>query len=913
MRRHLLLYRHQRGIRALATTLLALALLSACGGLGASAPTPDSGAPAPTDALGAAPTDAVVQPNPAGDAGAVTIGFAAQEFERQQYEPLIAAFNAQNPDIKVQFVPIGGPGTATSIDQLIRQIVGAADTAAVFFLQPEDIANGLVRDLKPLIEADSSFERDDFYPGALAPSGANDGIYLLPRTLRISLLSYNKDLWARRGLPPPKPDWTWSDLLAAAEQLAQKRGDSVDVYGLAEGSGGLEALRGLLTEAGVGTTPAPNRHIQLDQPQVAQALDRVAALAKSGALYRSTGSADRLPPEAFLKLIADQQIAMWFGAPVIIGPNVPKPTFETGSAPLPPSGAADFGAEGYIMSSGTTHPDAAWRWLSFLSRQQVQQPFAGANIVGSVPARKSLAERSGYWKQLDAETKAAVETTLARHESPLASLASFESEQQISQVLSQALDAVVSGKQSATQALAAAQATLDQQVAEALSTPSPTPDTAPIVVATPAPSGPAPGATTIAFNVPLFQAEQFHRLANEFNQQHPELYIDVKSVQLDDQMTLARMAAGADCFAWPDPAAASHISGTLDLQPLIDADGAFAIDDYPATLLAPFQRGTALYGLPYQLQLRALTYNKEAFDAAGLSYPDASWTADDLLNAAKQLTSGADDDKRYGYAALGTQIDDLLFFLRLLGAQVTRDGAPNFNDPKVGQAARFYLDQLRNYSPHKQINGYTRSLSIGGETFQLVQNGRVGMWFDLPGGIQIIRVGPGAEGRQNYTRVLAPPPGAGQATPGSFETSGLYISAGTQQLEACWQWLKFLSADLSTLGNNFPARRSLAESADFTKKAPEGAAAVYAAYRPALNRAPASAQADSDRPQVDMFWFFRAVDRALQGGDLDRELSDAQAKTEQYLACVHSGGTAGTCAKQVDSTYEGFAGSGGSN
>jgi ABC-type glycerol-3-phosphate transport system substrate-binding protein len=893
-------------VHALIAGLLAIVLLSACAGPGAQAPTPDNGAPATTDTA-SAPTDTPAQPDASGDAGVITIGFAAQEFERQQYEPLITAFNAQNPDVRVQFVPLGGLGASTSLDELMHQTVSAADTAAAFFLRPEDIANGLVRDLKPLIEADPGFESDDFYPGALAPSGANDGIYMLPRMLRISLLSYNKDLWARRGLPAPSPNWTWNDLLAAAEQLAQKRGDTVDVYGLADGSGGLMALRGLLTEAGFDTTPAAGENIRLDQPQVAQALDRMAALAKSGGLYRPTEANDGMAPDTFLKLIADQQIAMWFGAPVIVGPDVPKPAFATGAAPLPPSGAGDFGAEGYIMSSGTSHPEAAWRWLSFLSRQQVQQPFMTSNVVNSLPARKSLAERSGYWKQLDAETKAAVEATLARGESPLAPLASIERQQQIGEALGQALDAMVNDEQPATQALAAAQATLDQQIAEAQANPSPTPNTAPIVVATPAPSGPAPGATTVVFKAPLFLDEQFRRLANEFNQQHPELYIEIKSAPIDDQMTLAKMTEGADCFAWPDPAVASQISGTLDLQPLLDADSTFASDDYPAALLTPFRRGTALYGLPYQLQLRALTYNKEAFDAAGLAYPSASWTADDLLNAAKQLTSGTDKDQRYGYAAQGTQTEELLLFVRLLGGQLTRDGVPNFTDPKVAQAVRFYVDLLRNYSPHKQIQGYTRNLAIGGEAFQLVEEGRIGMWFDLPGGIRIVRIGPGPEGRQNYTRVLAPPPGAGQAPPESIEASGLYISAGTQQPELCWQWLKFLSSDVSALEGNFPARRSIAESQYSPQTAPAGAAAVYAAYRPALDQAPTSARADSNQPRVDLFWFFRAADRTLQGGDLDRELADAQDMTEQYMTCVQSGGQAGTCAKQVDPTYAGFA------
>ncbi|MFL5805021.1 MAG: ABC transporter substrate-binding protein [Roseiflexaceae bacterium] len=270
--RNLPILKRPRATRALVAGLLAIVLLSACAGPGAPAPTPDSGSPAPSGAA--------TQADPSGNAGAVTIGFAAQEFERQQYEPLIAAFNAQNPDIRVQFVALDGLGAAASLDQMMRQAVSAADTAAVFFLRPEDIANGLVRDLKPLIEADSSFDRDDFYPGALAPSGANDGIYLLPRTLRISLLSYNKELWVRRGLPPPKPDWSWSDLLAAAEQLAQKRGDTVDVYGLAEGGGGLTALRGLLMEAGVNTTTASVGQIRLDQPQGGQALERLAAQVK---------------------------------------------------------------------------------------------------------------------------------------------------------------------------------------------------------------------------------------------------------------------------------------------------------------------------------------------------------------------------------------------------------------------------------------------------------------------------------------------------------------------------------------------------------------------------------------------------------------------------------------------------------
>src|SRR6266545_568777 len=806
---------HRRGIRALAAFLLASVLLSACAaGPGAAAPT------------------ALPDTSP-GSASAVTIGFAAQEFERQAYEPLIAAFNQQNPDIHVQFVP-RPMQQAQSLDQLMRQLVSAADTAATFFLRPEDIKNGLVRDLAPLIDADPNFDRDDYYPGALAAGSGNSGVYMLPRTLRLA------------------------------------------------------------------------------QPKIAAAIERLAGLVKSGAVYANPHAGDRPAPDEILKLIADQRVAMWFGAPVMIGPDVPKPAFAVGTAALPPIGVSlEGGAEGYVMSAGTAHPEAAWRWLSFLSRQEVRQPFMEAGTPNSVPARKSLAERSGYWKKLDPEVTAAVQAILARGISPLADT---PPDRRAIEALGKALAAVVGGRPVA-QALAEAQAALDQQIAEAQSTPTATPDTAPVVVATPGPSGPPPGATAITFNVPPFQAEQFRRLASEFNKQHPELFVQLKTTQPERpdeaKMTPAKMAEGADCFSWPRSAAARQISGTLDLQPLIDADANFKLDDYPAALLAPYKRGTTLLGLPYQVRLRALTYNQNAFDAAGLSYPNASWTADDFLNAAKQLTSGQGGDKRYGYAALAVQTDDLLFFLSLLGAQVERSGAPNFTDPKVEQAVRFYLDLLRNYSPHEQIQGYSRSLPPGDDAFRLIDEGRVGMWFGLSGDIMIVAVGgPGEAGRQNYTRAIAPPPGADKARPDSFQTSGLYISATSQHPEVCWQWLKFLSGDVSALDEGaFPARRSLAESDTFLKRAPAGADAVYTAYRSALDRAPEAGGVAPDRPELDLFWFFRAADRALQGEDLGRELADAQVRTEQYLTCVGSGGAASGCAKQVDSTYDGFAGS----
>src|SRR2546430_587440 len=99
---------HRRDRGLLITSLIAMILVSGCAGLGATTPPPQ---PGPDTTALVSPTDGAT-----GQTGAVTISFAAHEFERQIYEPLIKAFNEQNRGIQVQFVALDDvPGQ--SLDQ----------------------------------------------------------------------------------------------------------------------------------------------------------------------------------------------------------------------------------------------------------------------------------------------------------------------------------------------------------------------------------------------------------------------------------------------------------------------------------------------------------------------------------------------------------------------------------------------------------------------------------------------------------------------------------------------------------------------------------------------------------------------------------------------------------------------------
>ncbi|MCG8347140.1 MAG: extracellular solute-binding protein [Chloroflexales bacterium] len=891
MRRHVLLV----------AALIAATILSSCGLFGGDPNTnPDS--------------------NPNGSDGPVTIGFGAREWERSSYEALIEQFNTDNSDIRVQFVSLDeamdpGPNERFDPNQMTRRIVSIADTSTTFFIRSQDMENGYFYDLTPLMEADPNFSQDDFYPSALGQVSHDGKIYALPQYIRIPLLSYNKDLWNMRGLAAPDPNWTWQDLTAAAEQLASKRGNNVDVYGLFDTSDGFMGFFGELYSSGSDILTTPPAQARLDTPEVEGALERTIALMESGALYKRDDDSTGFSSNDIEQLLLDQRIGMWMADMFSISTEQSNMGFEVGTLAFPDLGVSFLSgsSDSYVISSGTQHPKEAWRWLEFLSRQTLEEGSRFASMSGGqIPARRSIAESSGYWDNLDEETATVVRAALERPSEPLPS-SLVDSRVSILEPLSQALNAVINENKPADEALRDAQARLDELIAEVQLTPQPTPDTGPIVVTTPVPDVAPEGATIISFLAPGFGSGEFRQIAREFNQNNTDVYVQLKDTNsFEGPMTLESLTAETDCLFWWGIPQSEEITATLDLQPLIDADPAFAIDDYPPAMLDLFREGTALHGLPFTVNFRVLNYNQTAFDAAGLDYPSADWTTDDLLAAAQQLTTGSGSNQQYGFVSLNSPIDDLNFILEQAGAEVTLGSEenirPNYTDPVVIKAISDYVKLFRDYSPDEQLQGYKRESFFGGDSFQLVAEGRVGMWFESG----FYGFGFSDEA---FTIAAAPPPlGSRGISASSLNPTGLFISASTEKSAACWSWLKYLSGSAASYSNGFPARISVAESEEFAAQAQPGAVEVYRAYREVFDRT--SGTETSGEPfyfqsQLDTFWLYRAIDRAIQSDDppedtLARELDEAQKFTEEFLACTQGGAEAEVCALQVDPTYEGF-------
>ncbi|MFT4036834.1 MAG: sugar ABC transporter substrate-binding protein [Thermomicrobiales bacterium] len=142
-----------------------------------------------------------------------------------------------------------------------------------------------------------------------------------------------------------------------------------------------------------------------------------------------------------------------------------------------------------------------------------------------------------------------------------------------------------------------------------------------------------------------------------FTAKHPNISIETQIVPWSDYWTkLQTGVAGGSTYDvfWLNaanvPTYASQ-GALVSLQDLVD-DETIDVSGYPESLRSLYTYEDKAYGIPRDFDTIALYYNKDLFDKAGVEYPTADWTWDDLHAAAEKLTvKEGDSASQWGYAA----------------------------------------------------------------------------------------------------------------------------------------------------------------------------------------------------------------------------------------------------------------------
>ena len=226
----------------------------------------------------------------------------------------------------------------------------------------------------------------------------------------------------------------------------------------------------------------------------------------------------------------------------------------------------------------------------------------------------------------------------------------------------------------------------------------------------------------------------------------------------------------------------------LPLDRYIDgADGIDRSDFIPLTWEALRYRG-ATYGVPQDVNIRGLYFNKELFDAAGVPYPDSSWTWKELKEAADRIADPRHNGGKRDVAGLVTVFrgtDWLPFYYQDWG-RVWVDPEKtrlSLDTPEAAESLTFFRDLAGSFSMNQASS---ERGGLGPYTF--FQNGRAAMLIDgswrspqLKKDAPKLRFG------------VAPLPGRRRSL--SISTSCFWsVSAQTRHPDEAWKLVKFLSA-----------------------------------------------------------------------------------------------------------------------
>lgn len=309
------------------------------------------------------------------------------------------------------------------------------------------------------------------------------------------------------------------------------------------------------------------------------------------------------------------------------------------------------------------------------------------------------------------------------------------------------------------------------------------------------------------------------QVAAAFMEENPDIEIEIWHEPWADYFTkIQTLWASGDSAEIPDIAFLSPVSnyaadGVLEpLDPFIDASGFDREDFWPGLLEFAMYNGE-VYGFPRDIGLEVLYYNKSIFDEVGLDYPDETWTWDDLLAAAEQLTVVADNGRVSRYA-LGMEGGKYQLWIGQNGGSILDDmynpTECTLDAPESVEAVQFFADMMENNYAMPDAN-----LSQAGGDAAVFQSGQVAMIIQNASRIPVFNAA-----ELDYDVAVVPIPEDGQRS-ASAAGAAWTMSSFSDNKEAAWTFLSWLQstdggqAIYTQSGEILPALRSTAMSDAF--------------------------------------------------------------------------------------------------
>ena len=323
-----------------------------------------------------------------GDTG-VELTMWTRSATQEQSQQFVDAYNDSHENqVELTVIPNDNYNqqvtTAAGADELPD--IFAADVVFV----PNFVEQGLFLDITDRIDALPY--ADDLAPSHIEVGTLDGAKYVVPHTLDLSVLFYNKDLYEQAGLDPDSPPTTLAELAEHARAIRELGGDTYGTFWGGDCGGcyvftywpSIWAADGeVMNEDGTEST--------IDSPEAIEVFDT----------YRSLWEDDVVEPSA-INETGDQWTGFFPAGNIGVMP-MPSTTLGStlealgddavGVAPIPgPDGGEStfVGGDSIGISATSDEPDAAWNFIEWTLSEDAQVDVVAQNA--DVVARTDLAD-----------------------------------------------------------------------------------------------------------------------------------------------------------------------------------------------------------------------------------------------------------------------------------------------------------------------------------------------------------------------------------------------------------------------------------------------------------------------------------------------------------------------------------------
>lgn len=353
----------------------------------------------PPPAAEAPPAGEAIE-EPEAEAVTLTWAFWGSPAEKATHEKVADAFMQEHPNINIEIMHAPWSDYFTKVQTLWA----SGDPEAipdVLFLWPTPryAAQGVLENLDPWIEK-TDYDLSDYWPALLESAMYNDSVYGFPRDISVEALYYNKDIFDEAGVDYPTEEWTWGDLVAAAEKLTVVESSGrVSRYALGMEGGKYQLWSGQNGGSILDDMRNPSR-CTLTEPAAMEGIKFFADLMDRNLAMRSANLSQAGGDAAVFQ---SGQVAMIIqNASRVSTFNQAGMNYDVAPVPIPEDGqrSASAGGAAWVMSSDSDNKEEAWTFLSWL--QSTDGGLRIYTLSGEIfPALKSVA-RSDAFLEADA-------------------------------------------------------------------------------------------------------------------------------------------------------------------------------------------------------------------------------------------------------------------------------------------------------------------------------------------------------------------------------------------------------------------------------------------------------------------------------------------------------------------------------